>query len=515
MSVVLITTSGTGSRLKEHSKYTNKSLVKVGDKYAICHIIESYPLTTQFIITLGYYGNLVRDFLIIAYPKHDIQFVYIDCYEGPGSSLGYSMLSAKHLLQRPFIFHCCDTIPSEPISTKLTQNTMFVTKHSDYMSYSSITVNNMKILKIYEKGYEYNDYVYIGIVYIYDYDIFWKLLEDLYIYDKTNTSLSDIHSLSKMLDNGIRLSYIVVDKYYDIGNLNTYNITCQEFKSKYDILDKNDESLCFLDNMVIKFFHNSDINIKRVKRGQDLYPLSPMILASKDNFMAMEYVSGTVLSEYKGYGEIRKLLDWAKAKLWVNPHKDSRFLSSCENFYYNKTLERISNIPFLSSEYTCINMIETDLIHSLLKRIDFTRLYTDTFHKFHGDFILDNIIKTDNDFILLDWRQEFDKELYHGDMYYDLAKLRHNIIFNHKNIVNKLFTVEEKESSIYIDLKCNFNLIKQLDDYNSFIYENNYDMKKIEILTAIIWLNMAPLYSGNLCKFLFYFGKLNLYLSLV
>jgi len=513
MSLVLITTSGIGSRLKEHSKYTNKSLIKVGDKYAICHIIESYPEITRFVITLGYFGNFVRDFLILAYPNRDIKFIEVDCYQGPGSSLGYSMLCAKALLQEPFIFHCCDSILLEKIQP-LTQNTIFVSKQLDYMSYSSITVTNNIVSQIYEKGYEYNDYIYTGIVYIHDYNIFWRILDELYENDKNNTSLSDIHSLSKMIEYGSIFSYKVVDKYYDTGNLISYSNICKVFKSSYDILEKNDESLCFLDNMVIKFFYNSDINIKRVKRGLNLYPLAPKILNYKDNFMAMEYVSGIVLSEYKGYGEIIKLLEWAKNNLWINPCIDSRFILSCENFYYNKTIDRINKIPFISTEVNIINKINIGSIDSLLKCTPFANLYTDIFYKFHGDFILDNIIKTEKGFILLDWRQEFDKELYYGDMYYDLAKLRHNIIFNHKNIVNNLFTVEENESSIYVDLKCNYMLMKQLDEYNKFINKHNYDLKKIEILTAIIWLNMAPLYSGNLSKFLFYFGKLNLHIAL-
>ena len=40
---VLLTTSGLGSRLGNLTKFTNKSLVRVGDKPAISHIIESYP----------------------------------------------------------------------------------------------------------------------------------------------------------------------------------------------------------------------------------------------------------------------------------------------------------------------------------------------------------------------------------------------------------------------------------------------------------------------------------------
>ena len=50
---VLITTSGIGSRLGDLTKYTNKSLVRVGDKPAISHIIESYPEDTKFVVTLG------------------------------------------------------------------------------------------------------------------------------------------------------------------------------------------------------------------------------------------------------------------------------------------------------------------------------------------------------------------------------------------------------------------------------------------------------------------------------
>ena len=43
--------------------------------------------------------------------------------------------------------------------------------------------------------------------------------------------------------------------------------------------------------------------------------------------------------------------------------------------------------------------------------------------KFHGDFILDNIIETEDGFCLIDWRQNFSGRLDVGDMYYDLAKL--------------------------------------------------------------------------------------------
>ena len=115
MLSVLITTSGTGERLGFLTKYTNKSLVGVGDKYAICYIIENYPITTEFIITLGYHGDIVRQFLTLAYPHHCFVFIEIDNFVGPGSSLGYSLLKTKHLLQKPFVFHCCDAVITCPV----------------------------------------------------------------------------------------------------------------------------------------------------------------------------------------------------------------------------------------------------------------------------------------------------------------------------------------------------------------------------------------------------------------
>ena len=56
--------------------------------------------------------------------------------------------------------------------------------------------------------------------------------------------------------------------------------------------------------------------------------------------------------------------------------------------------------------------------------------------------------------------------------------------------------------------------MKQLDDYTKFIKEHAYNLNKIDILVSLIWINMSPLYSGKLSEFLFYFGKLNLYLAL-
>ena len=94
---VLITTSGIGSRLGKITDFTNKSLVRIGKKPSISYIIEAYPEETNFVITLGYYGNHVKDFLTLVYPDKNIEYVMVDNYSGEGSSLVYSILQAKSI----------------------------------------------------------------------------------------------------------------------------------------------------------------------------------------------------------------------------------------------------------------------------------------------------------------------------------------------------------------------------------------------------------------------------------
>jgi hypothetical protein len=316
-----------------------------------------------------------------------------------------------------------------------------------------------------------------------------------------------------MIQKDISIKYRVLDSYYDTGNMKSYAKTVEAFKCKHSVIEKNNESLCFFPDRVIKFCSDKDVNIKRVMRGNDLGHLVPKILNSTDNFIEMEYCEGTVLSEVSSYGEVKKLLNWAKEHLWINKLVNEKFKESCRRFYLKKKEDRLKMLTFINKEICVINNINTGSINEILEKIDFEFLETDTFYRIHGDFILDNIIKSvSGNFVLLDWRHEFDDQVFLGDIYYDLAKLRHNIIFNHKNINNNLYSIEIKEK-VVCDLKCNYFLVKQLDEFTEFLKQNNYSERKVRFITALIWLNMSPLYEGNLSKFLFYFGKLNLYLA--
>jgi NDP-sugar pyrophosphorylase family protein/fructose/tagatose bisphosphate aldolase len=512
---VLITTSGIGSRLENITKYLNKSLVRVGNKFAISYIIDKFDYkTTDFIITLGYHGELVKEFLKIAYENHNFIFVNVDNYNGEGSSLVYSLLQAEKYLQSPFLLFCCDSIVIDNISFSNfnNQNYLFVAKSDNSSLYSSVNISGNKIIKANKKGEKNYDYVYTGISYIYNYKNYWIEMNNLYKNNSLNRDLSDIDNIDILILKNHIFYYNILEEWYDTGNIKSYNIALNKIKCDYDILHKDTEAICFINNKVIKFINNKEYNLNKIKRGLLLYPNVPKIINKGNYFFSMEFIEGTILSKIKNYGEIYKLLNWAYKNLWINKEVNEDFKNICHKFYKLKTYDRLNELKkFNFYDYEIINGVNVGKIEDLLLKLDWNYLNTNEFYQYHGDFILDNIIYYNNSYKLIDWRQDFGGNINCGDMYYDLAKLRHNIIFNHDNINNGLFEIIiNNNDEINIDLKCNYLLIKQLEDFDKFILEKNLNLKKIKILTSIIWLNMSPLHDQHISKFLFYFGKLNL-----
>jgi NDP-sugar pyrophosphorylase family protein len=214
---VLITTSGIGSRLKELTKNTNKSLIKIGDKYAIEYIIDKYPKDVEFVITIGYLGDQVKEALEKTYPDRKLNFVWVDKYEGFGSSLGYSMLSAKGQLQCPFIFHCCDTIVTDEIPVP-DKNWTAGCEVDDVIQYRTLNLQGNKVIKIDDKGTSNSRLVHIGLIGIFDYKSYWRNLEKLYKANPDFEPLNDTFTINEMLAEGIEFYLWPTTSWYDTGN---------------------------------------------------------------------------------------------------------------------------------------------------------------------------------------------------------------------------------------------------------------------------------------------------------
>ena len=503
---VLITTSGIGIRLGKLNDFTNKSLVLIGDKPAFSHIVVYYSEDTSFVITLGHFGSYVKEFLTLAYPNRDFTFIKVDNFKGPGSSLGHSILQAKSELQCPFIFHASDTILSKKdIPLSLDCNWCVGVHQNDTSQYSTFIVDNGYISDIKDKGAIYYDYCYIGMCGIKDYKLFWDKLEQL----PNKSTLSDIHVMKEMLPFTNFKCY-ETKGWFDIGNTNKLKETQNYFNSSIKVLDKDNESIYFFEDFVIKFFSDKNINKNRIKRAIMLKGLVPEISGTSSNFYKYKKAKGTLFAKSVNENTFNDFLDWTEKRLW-KPKITNNFSKKCIDFYIIKTNKRINE--YLNGKLDTFETINGELIppiEKILSQIDKEWLCSGMPVQFHGDFILDNIIETKDGFCLIDWRQDFAGDLEVGDIYYDLAKLNHNLIINHDIVDKKLYNSSPENCYIL----CNSTLLRCRNLLHSFIVNKGYDLKKVKVLSSIIWLNMAPLHEYPFNKFLFNFGKYNLYKNL-
>jgi NDP-sugar pyrophosphorylase family protein len=509
---VLLTTSGLGSRLGNLTKFTNKSLVRIGDKPVISHIIETYPKDVEFVVTLGHHGSQVEQYLTLAHPERNIQFVEVDNYMGEGSSLLYSISLCEEYLQSPFIFHACDTI----LPKNYIQDVDFSTNWSiggvgdNSQSYRTINCVNGKIASINEKGEQNFDFVYVGVSGIQQYEVFWNTCRSILQTVKTS-DLSDCHVIRKMNDFGV----IKIDDWYDIGNIDALRRTRSKIKGTIHVLDKEDENIFLFDEFVIKFFYNKKVCYDRVSRTENLKGLVPNLLGSTENFYKYQYVKGDLLSDVVDLQKFGSLLFWSKENLWTEK-EDPSYENNALSFYKDKTVLRIEKFLEkynLTDGYDLINGSLVPPIKELLEQVDFNSIMGKSPTGFHGDFILDNILLSEDTFKLIDWRQDFNGSIDAGDMNYDLAKLNHNLILNHEILDKNLYSINFENG-----IRCDVHVKKSLLDckviLKDFCERQGIDYKLIEVLSSIIWVNMAPLHEHPLDMFLYYFGKYNLFLNL-
>lgn len=513
---VLLLTSGIGSRLGNITKYTNKSLVRLGKKPVICHIIDYYNEEIEFVVTLGYFGEQVKDFLEMVYSNRKFTFVNVDNYNGPGSSLIYSLLQTKDVINCPFIYQACDTIINGDKIPEPSENWLGGYVGEDSSQYATLGVMGNSVIGVYPKGQSNFDSVYIGLGGFYNHKEFFRKAQIVYDNDSNNSQLSDIDISSYLINDGLKFKHIKFPSWLDIGNINKLKEAKKNFED-IGVLDKDTESIYMLNNKVIKFFHNEDLVSKRVARAKILSGVTPKIINSVSNFYSYEYTKGELLSEVLNPKLMIEFLSWSKNNLWKKVgNKDKEFYNTCNKFYYDKTTERLYKFfadHTIMDKEEVINGEQTPKIFDMISSIPKDYLCDVDPYNFHGDYIPDNVLSTENGFILLDWRQDFGGDIKRGDIYYDLGKLNHNLVFNHKLINDGHFSIN-KNGVVKVELLMSNNLYNCRKVLYDFLEQEGFCKDKVELMTAIIWLNMAPLHNYPLDVFLFYFGKLNLYYSL-
>ena len=124
----------------------------------------------------------------------------------------------------------------------------------------------------------------------------------------------------------------------------------------------------------------------------------------------------------------------------------------------------------------------------------------------------DNVIFDKKKFTLIDWREDFAGNTSYGDLYYDLSKIYGGIEMNYDFIKKGKFSYNENKKGVTYNFQSRKKLMDKLElKFRSFLKENNFSLKKIEILKCIIYLNMSPLHEFPFDKLLFSHGKFELF----
>lgn len=497
---VLIPTAGVGSRLGELTRYLNKSLLDIGNRPTISHVIEQFPLNTEFVIALGYKGELVREFLEITYPERKFYFVDVNLFEGAGSGLGLSMLLCKDYLQEPFVFTSCDTLVKGKIPD-LEHNWMGYADVSNYGQYRTLDVDSDgRVMAINEKGKIGR--VYIGLAGIRDYHTFWKALEDG---EGDAIFMGEVYGLRGLLEKSIWTHKF---EWYDTGNLEALAQTRKTYHNPDapNILEKKNEAIWFVDGKVIKFCGDEKFITNRVRRAEILKGYVPEIVSSKPHMYCYDKVDGTILSECITLPLFMKLLDYSQ-EFWKK--RDDDIFNICMKFYKDKTMERVELFykNFGKKDGTeSINGEEMPTLRSLLDNVDWEWISAGMAGRYHGDYHFENILYSDKGFTFLDWRQDFGGNLEVGDIYYDMAKLSHGLIICHELINKNMFSVKWGKEIEY-DFYRKQILVECEKVFEGWMYSKGYNALKVKVLTALIFLNIAALHHYPYSLLLYALGK--------
>lgn len=464
------------------------------------------------VVALGYKGELVREFLRLAYPEREFEFVEVSPFEGPGSGLGLSLLACRARLQCPFVFCSCDTIVEGEIPAPL-GNWMGYAEVSDAAEYRTVAVTADRVCGIREKRDPDRDgRAYIGLAGVQDFDRFWTGMLDT----PADVVIAQGEScgLRALIAGGITARCF---RWHDTGTPGSLAAARSALRlpDAPNILPKSNEDIWFVSGHVVKFSSDRRFIAGRVARSRSLQGFCPEVDGVGVNMYRYRKARGQVLSQIITRPLFSRLLDYAQT-FWVPAEQTATeaaaFERVCMDFYCAKTSQRLEQFyrTFQRADAPLeVNGLAVPTCSELLGRLDWNWLCKGRAGRFHGDLHFENILfdAESGRFTFLDWRQDFGGLQEIGDIYYDLAKLNHGLIVCHDLISRDLFDVVETPGKVRFELLRKQSLVDCEAALQQFMVRNGYEPHRVQVLTALIYLNIAALHHYPYSLLLYYLGR--------
>lgn len=399
----------------------------------------------------------------------------------------------------------------------------------DYISdiWTFFSISDGVITNLHDKSNEISNRIqkeklFVGVFWLSDAMLLRESLEYAFMYK--DEAISTFYKALQLYSKKIPLQAIYTDKWFDIGHMDKYYASTLEVKARefnHISIDKNRGILRKTSDNVEKFIGE----IKwYLKLPSDIEYVRPRIfdydISYSSPYVSMEYYSYHTVHELFLYGDLNK-------KQWIDIFSKISFvckdlkryvLNDCsiqmdlEDMYLKKTMRRFEQmkkderfVPFFENNiivnentYQSLNnimIILNDAVPQMLYDVK-------KFYIIHGDLCFSNIM-IDNNFTfikVIDPRGKFGKYDIYGDFRYEIAKLFHSVDGKYDFIIKDLFNV-----TYDIDRRTvHYNIIdreREFDLYHIFIDEFKDeigdDLKKIELIEALLFLSMIPLHNEN------------------
>ncbi len=439
--------------------------------------------------------------------------------------LGYSVYYALSEDDGTVIINFSDTIVLDTLSSE--EGDAFFCKE-DYMSdlWTYYDEHDGVITRIYDKRDIVPDVrkpLFVGVFQLSNGGFFKKCLEEAFAAE--NLKMSTLYYAFMLYSQKYPVKPIVSENWFDIGHKDNYFNSSLEVKARefnHITIDKNRGILIKSSDDIEKFIGEIRWYLKL---PTDIEYVRPRIFdysTAYDNpYVSMEYYTYHTVHELYLFGNLGK-------QQWEDIFKRIRFickdfkrytvsnddlLPSLEDMYLTKTLKRLEN---LRSDERFLKMFEKpvsvngrmylsmDEITGLLKKLIPETLYdVDTFHIIHGDLCFSNIMIDSNySFVkVIDPRGKFGYYDIYGDTRYELAKLFHSVDGKYDFIIKDLFDVTFDLDAPRIDYSIQ-DRCRGFDLYRVFLEvfkdEIASDLKKIELIEALLFLSMIPLHNESL-----------------
>ena len=488
----------------------NKALLPINQKAIISHIIDQFPDNTRFVVALGYKGAQVREYLRLAHPTLNVEFVEVQNFDGAGSGPGKTLLACHKHLQQPFYFVSCDTLWNGTIDLEQDRDWLAVATlpRSNTDIYCNVKINGEKATGLRDKslvtGQEYK--AFTGLCFIFNFDSFWSGLSQTNLIAGEHQVSNGIQALIENHEVGVH----EID-WIDVGDEDKYRAALSLFEN-YDFT-KQDEYLYIYDGRVVKYFKDKTVAQNRVQKARINPRVFPNVSYFGGNFYSYEFISGSTLYKENNQEVFCQLLGWLDQELWQDVAVEKEeFNGLCREFYFTKTYSRLTAFDQKYPEFDqdCfINGEPVPSARALLGLVDWESLYCGVPSFIHGDLQFDNIIYDPQlaKFTLIDWRQDFAGEVEYGDRYYDFAKLLGGMVLNYDLIKQALMDFKDDGLNLHFDFAQRYSGGMFRGILQEFLTGKGYDFARVEVLAGIIFINMSPLHHYPFDKLLLCLGR--------